>query len=159
MLNILCCICYNVYVRLGCSPYLQHIIWNIVFLFIHIYYFRLTIDLIMVFLYASAMAVIAYLGVKIYRAGKKGMPLVAKASKKYILAIVLLNSSQLFLRMIFLSVSDIDNLKINSESTGEGKWEGVLFGMGFSEIFTSVCIIISINLIHKIENIANAYYI
>jgi hypothetical protein len=47
----------------------------------------------MVFLYASAMAVIAYLGVKIYRAGKKGMPLVAKASKKYILAIVLLNSS------------------------------------------------------------------
>jgi hypothetical protein len=123
---------------------------------------RLGLDITMVGLYATSMAAIAYLGVKLYRTTKKGMPLVAKASKRYILVIVLLSSTQLFLRMVFMSVSDIDNLKTNSESTvgdGEEEWAGVLFGMGFSEIFTSICLIIAINLLHKIETIANAYYI
>lgn len=58
-------------------------------------------------LYAAASLIFIVIGIDLYLSMKKYIPIVAKASKGYLIALSILSSIYLFLRTVFLALSDI----------------------------------------------------
>jgi hypothetical protein len=74
---------------------------------------RVWIDIVMVFLFSLALIFIMFYGIKLYRATKKSIPLVAEASKKYFIILIVLTMTQMFVRLVFMSIMNVDKLKLS----------------------------------------------
>jgi hypothetical protein len=67
----------------------------------------------MVILYSTALISVLFFGIKLYRATKKSIPLVAEASKKYFIILIALTITQMFVRLVFMSMMNVDKLKLS----------------------------------------------
>lgn len=97
---------------------------------------------------------------ELYFAIKNAIPVVAKYAKPYLQAITYISCIHIFIRMVFISVTDIAEVrKAESLAENSNKWPGLLLGQFLSESLSSFCMLFSIFLIYRIEKIAEAYYL
>jgi hypothetical protein len=68
---------------------------------------RQGIEMIMTIIFGICFMGIVYEGVELYYQIQNNVPLVAKVSKTYILVIIIMGCVHIFIRMIFMSVTDL----------------------------------------------------
>lgn len=80
----------------------------------------------------------------------------------YFVWMLILIEFDLFLRMIFISITDVSQLGITEVSvvidTSSDAWPGLLFGEALSEVIAAYLLLIILYFTNKIENIITDFY-
>ena len=72
---------------------------------------------------------------------------------------VSLSLCYLFVRMVFMGVTDAGKIvEEQSFEQNSDSWPGLIIGQCLSELLTSICLLISVLMIYKIELVINAHF-